>query len=220
MSLPEPASSGPAVGTAGTGYGPTPICRATAPAPTAWRGMNWTWTTGSPATGSTAARSCTPRRHAQASAVVLDLAGPPRHARSSSTGAACGSSASAAEQLVVHLDADLPPGDGFTLDIRYEGNPSPRRGPVGRSGLGGTHRRRAGRGPAQRRRRPGFPATTTRGTRQATGSPSPPTPITGPCATAGWWGTASGPAGRPGSMSRQSPWPRTWPRSRSAGTSS
>jgi aminopeptidase N len=75
--------------------------------------------------------------HAEAdrpsSAVVLDLAGL-RAVKVSLNGRRLRRFSQRAEQLVIVPDAALLPGDRFTLDIRYEGNPSPRRGLWGEVG--------------------------------------------------------------------------------------
>lgn len=68
-----------------------------------------------------------------ASAVVLDLAGL-RAVKISLNGKRVRKFSQRAEQLVVVPDAALLPGDRFTLDIRYEGNPAPRRGLWGEVG--------------------------------------------------------------------------------------
>jgi aminopeptidase N len=68
-----------------------------------------------------------------ASAVVLDLAGL-RTVKVSLNGKRVRRFSQRAEQLVIVPDAALLPGDRFTLDIRYEGNPSPRRGLWGEVG--------------------------------------------------------------------------------------
>jgi aminopeptidase N len=68
-----------------------------------------------------------------ASAIVLDLAGL-RATKVQLNGRRVRRFTQRAEQLVIHLDTPLIHGDGFTLDIRYEGNPSPRRGLWGEVG--------------------------------------------------------------------------------------
>ncbi|MDQ0679218.1 aminopeptidase N [Arthrobacter pascens] len=68
-----------------------------------------------------------------ASAIVLDLAGL-RAVKVYLNGRRVRRFTQRAEQLVVHLDTGLVPGHDFILDIRYEGNPSPRRGLWGEVG--------------------------------------------------------------------------------------
>ncbi len=62
-----------------------------------------------------------------ASAVVLDLVGL-RAGKVQFNGRRVRRFAQRAEQLVVHLEEELAAGEEFTLDIRYDGNPAPRRG--------------------------------------------------------------------------------------------
>lgn len=75
--------------------------------------------------------------HAQAqraaSAIVLDLTGL-RAVKVSLNGKKVRKFSQRAEQLVIVPDLAVVPGDRFTLDIRYEGNPSPRRGLWGEVG--------------------------------------------------------------------------------------
>jgi aminopeptidase N len=71
-----------------------------------------------------------------ASAVVLDLTGL-RAVKVSVNGKRVRRFSQRADQLVIVPDAALLPGDRFTLDIRYEGNPSPRRGLGGEGGWEG-----------------------------------------------------------------------------------
>ncbi|HET6270714.1 MAG TPA: M1 family peptidase, partial [Arthrobacter sp.] len=61
------------------------------------------------------------------SAVVLDLAGL-RATRIQLSGRKARKFSPRAEQLIVVPEAPLLPGEAFTVDIRYEGNPAPRRG--------------------------------------------------------------------------------------------
>ncbi|WP_104137388.1 M1 family metallopeptidase [Arthrobacter sp. ZGTC131] len=61
------------------------------------------------------------------SAVVLDMTGL-RALKIQLNGSRVRRFTQRAEQLVVHCEQDLEAGTEFTLDIRYEGNPSPRRG--------------------------------------------------------------------------------------------
>ncbi|MBT2530543.1 M1 family metallopeptidase [Arthrobacter sp. ISL-48] len=68
-----------------------------------------------------------------ASAIVLDLAGL-RAGKVYLDGRRVRRFTQRAEQLVVHLETALVAGDAFVLDIRYEGNPSPRRGLWGEVG--------------------------------------------------------------------------------------
>ena len=56
-----------------------------------------------------------------------------------------------AEQLVIVPDMPLPAGEVFTLDIRYEGNPAPRRGLWGEVGWEELTDGVLVAGPAQRR---------------------------------------------------------------------
>ena len=81
-------------------------------------------------------------------------------------------------KLFIWPDKELPVRSAMSVEIRYAGNPGPRFGPVGRRRLGGADRRGAGGRPAQRGRRPGSRATTTRATRPATGSRSAPIRLT------------------------------------------
>ncbi|MDQ0634614.1 aminopeptidase N [Arthrobacter pascens] len=67
------------------------------------------------------------------SAIVLDLAGL-RAVKVSLNGRRVRRFTHRAEQLVVHLETGLVRGDAISLDIRYEGNPSPRRGLWGEVG--------------------------------------------------------------------------------------
>ncbi|QCB98227.1 M1 family peptidase [Arthrobacter sp. PAMC25564] len=67
------------------------------------------------------------------SAIVLDLAGL-RATRIQLSGRKVRKFSQHADQLVVVPDAALLPGEDFTLDIRYEGNPGPRRGLWGEVG--------------------------------------------------------------------------------------
>ncbi|MCB5273140.1 Aminopeptidase N [Arthrobacter sp. SO5] len=67
------------------------------------------------------------------SAIVLDLAGL-RATKVHLSGRRVRKFSQRAEQLVVVPEAALLPGEEFTLDIRYEGNPSPRRGLWGEVG--------------------------------------------------------------------------------------
>ncbi|MEC5180263.1 aminopeptidase N [Arthrobacter sp. CG_A4] len=66
-------------------------------------------------------------------AIVLDLVGL-RASKIQFSGRRVRKFSQRAEQLVVVPDAALLPGEEFTLDIRYEGNPSPRRGLWGEVG--------------------------------------------------------------------------------------
>jgi aminopeptidase N len=67
------------------------------------------------------------------SAVVLDLAGL-RATRIQLSGRKARKFSPRAEQLIVVPEAPLLPGEAFTVDIRYEGNPAPRRGLWGEVG--------------------------------------------------------------------------------------
>ena len=67
------------------------------------------------------------------SAIVLDLTGL-RATKIQLSGRRVRKFSQRADQLVVVPDAGLLPGEEFTLDIRYEGNPSPRRGLWGEVG--------------------------------------------------------------------------------------
>lgn len=67
------------------------------------------------------------------SAIVLDLTGL-RATKVRLSGRRVRKFSQRAEQLVVVPDAALLPGDKFTLDIRYEGDPGPRRGLWGEVG--------------------------------------------------------------------------------------
>lgn len=71
---------------------------------------------------------------APASAIVLDLAGNLRATKVQLDGRKAGRFSQRAGQLVVAGQAGLQPGQRFTLDIRYEGNPAPRRGLWGEVG--------------------------------------------------------------------------------------
>ena len=68
-----------------------------------------------------------------ASAVVLDLAGL-QALKVQLNGRRLRRFVQRGDQLIIHLDSDLVPGEEFRLDIRYEGNPSPRRGLWGEVG--------------------------------------------------------------------------------------
>ena len=83
-------------------------------------------------------------------ALVLDLTGL-RATKIQLSGRRVRKYSQRAEQLVIVPEAALPAGEDFTLDIRYEGNPVPAPRVLGRGGLGGTHRRRPGGRPAERR---------------------------------------------------------------------
>ena len=67
------------------------------------------------------------------SAIVLDLTGL-RATKIQLSGRRVRKFSQRADQLVVVPEAALLPGEEFTLDIRYEGNPSPRRGLWGEVG--------------------------------------------------------------------------------------
>ena len=67
------------------------------------------------------------------SAIVLDLTGL-RATKIQLSGRRVRKFSQRADQLVVVPDAGLLPGEEFTLDIRYEGNPTPRRGLWGEVG--------------------------------------------------------------------------------------
>ncbi|HET9348412.1 MAG TPA: M1 family peptidase, partial [Arthrobacter sp.] len=67
------------------------------------------------------------------SAIVLDLTGL-RATKIQLSGRRVRKFSQRADQLVVIPDAGLLPGEEFTLDIRYEGNPTPRRGLWGEVG--------------------------------------------------------------------------------------
>lgn len=67
------------------------------------------------------------------SALVLDLTGL-RATKIQLSGKKVRKFSQRADQLIVIPDAALLPGEDFTLDIRYEGNPSPRRGLWGEVG--------------------------------------------------------------------------------------
>jgi aminopeptidase N len=69
----------------------------------------------------------------QSSAIVLDLTGL-RATKVLMPGKKVRKFNQRAERLVVVPDTALRPGDEFTLDIRYEGNPAPRRGLWGEVG--------------------------------------------------------------------------------------
>jgi len=69
----------------------------------------------------------------QSSAIVLDLTGL-RATKVLMPGRKVRKFTQRAERLVVVPDAALLPGDEFTLDIRYDGNPAPRRGLWGEVG--------------------------------------------------------------------------------------
>ncbi|MFD5279037.1 M1 family metallopeptidase [Pseudarthrobacter sp. NPDC058362] len=133
MSLPEPATSGPAAGTAIPGvlsdpYMPghgTDSYRVSRYELDLDYRMAANRLSGRAVIHATAAR--------EASAVVLDLAGL-RAIKVQLNGRRVRRFAQRAEQLVVHLDADLAPGETFTVDVRYEGNPAPRRGLWGEVG--------------------------------------------------------------------------------------
>ena len=88
-----------------------------------------------------------------------------------------------AEQLVVSTPAT--PGTRAAVHARgpVRGQSVAAPGLLGRGGLGGTDRRRAGGRPAQRRAILVSVQRPSRATRPATGSPSPPTRTTGPSAT-------------------------------------
>ncbi len=66
-------------------------------------------------------------------ALVLDLTGL-RATKIQLSGRKVRKYSQRAEQLVIVPDVVLPPGEAFTLDIRYEGNPAPRRGLWGEVG--------------------------------------------------------------------------------------
>jgi aminopeptidase N len=68
-----------------------------------------------------------------ASAVVLDLVGL-RAVKVQFNGRRVRRFSQRAEQLVVHLETALVPGEGFTVDVRYGGNPAPHRGLWGEVG--------------------------------------------------------------------------------------
>lgn len=133
MSLPEPATSGPAAGTALPGvlsdrYTPghgTDSYRVSRYELDLDYRMAANRLSGRAVIHAMAAR--------QTSAVVLDLAGL-RAVKVQLNGQRVRRFAQRAEQLVVHLDADLFPGETFTVDVRYEGNPAPRRGLWGEVG--------------------------------------------------------------------------------------
>ncbi len=61
------------------------------------------------------------------SAIVLDLTGL-RASKIQLSGRKVRKFSQRADQLVIVPDAALMPGEEFTVDVRYEGNPSPRRG--------------------------------------------------------------------------------------------
>ncbi len=69
-----------------------------------------------------------------ASAIVLDLAGMRAVKSSAQRAKGCGNSASALSSWWWSPTPPCSPGDSFTLDIRYEGNPGPRRGLWGEVG--------------------------------------------------------------------------------------
>ncbi|TLM84988.1 M1 family metallopeptidase [Pseudarthrobacter sp. NamE2] len=71
---------------------------------------------------------------APASAVVLDLMGNLRATKVQLDGRKAGRFSQRAEQLVITAQAPLQPGQHFTLDVRYEGSPAPRRGLWGEVG--------------------------------------------------------------------------------------
>ena len=133
MSLPEPATSGPAAGTAipgvlsdpyMPGHGSDSYRVSRYEVDLDYR-MAANRLSGRAVIHATAAR--------QASAVVLDLAGL-RAVKVQLNGRRVRRFSQRAEQLVVQLDAGLAAGETFTLDVRYEGNPAPRRGLWGEVG--------------------------------------------------------------------------------------
>ncbi|MGG6383178.1 M1 family metallopeptidase [Paenarthrobacter sp. NEAU-H11] len=133
MSLPEPATSGPAAGTAipgvlsdpyMPGHGSDSYRVSRYEVDLDYR-MAANRLSGRAVIHATAAR--------QASAVVLDLAGL-RAVKVQLNGRRVRRFSQRAEQLVVQLDAGLAVGETFTLDVRYEGNPAPRRGLWGEVG--------------------------------------------------------------------------------------
>ena len=133
MSLPEPASSGAAVGMAESGsrsdrYMPG---HGTSAYSVSRYELDLDYRLSANRLSARAVLHATAAR--QVSAVVLDMVGL-RVTKVAFNGRRVRRFVQRAEQLVVHLDADLGPGDSFTLDIRYEGNPSPRRGLWGEVG--------------------------------------------------------------------------------------
>ena len=84
------------------------------------------------------------------SAIVLDLTGL-RATKIQLGGRRVRRFSHRADQLVVVPDAGLLPGEEFTLDIRYEGNPTPRRGLWGEVGWEELTDGVLGGGPAERR---------------------------------------------------------------------
>ena len=102
------------------------------------------------------------------SAIVLDLAGL-RATKIQLNGRRVRRFTQRAEQLVVYPDNPLLANEAFTLDIRYEGYPAPRRGLWGE--VGWEELSDGCWSPASPTAQPpGSRATTTRGTKRATSS--------------------------------------------------
>lgn len=127
MSSPESASSGTAVGTAEPGVASDPYVahHGTAAYSVTRYELDIDYRLSSNRLSGRAVLHAVAAR--PASAIVLDLAGL-RAAKVQLNGRRVRRFTQRAEQLVIHLDTALVPGDSFTLDIRYDGNPSPRRG--------------------------------------------------------------------------------------------
>lgn len=153
------------------------------------------------------------------SAIVLDLTGL-RATKIQLGGRKVRKFSQRAEQLIVVPEAPLLPGEAFVLDIRYEGNPAPRRGLWGEVGweeltdgalVAGQPNGAASWFPCNDnpRDKASYRITVTTDA-----------PTTAPCATGCCSPAAAGPAARPGSTSRPNPCRATSPRSRSDATSS
>ena len=144
----------------------------------------------------------------------LDLAGL-RVSKASVNGAKVARHAQRAGKLELLLPAPLRAGEEFILEIRYGGTPNVRRGAWGEVGWeeladGVLVAGQPNGAP------PGSPATTTPARRRRSASPWPPMPDTAPCATGNSSGASGAQAGNSGPTRSTSPWPPTWPPSRSA----
>jgi aminopeptidase N len=132
MSFPEAASSGAAVGTAESGQSdPYMPGHGTSAYRVSRYELDLDYRLSANRLSGRAVLNAAAAR--EASAVVLDLVGL-RATKVLFNGRRVRRFVQRAEQLVVHLDSGLVPGEGFTLDIRYEGNPLPRRGLWGEVG--------------------------------------------------------------------------------------
>jgi aminopeptidase N len=132
MSLPEPARSGAAVGTTESGQSdPYMPGHGTSAYRVSRYELDLDYRLSANRLNGRAVLHATAAR--EASAVVLDLVGL-RATKVQFNGRRVRRFVQRAEQLVIHLESGLAPGEGFMLDIRYEGNPSPRRGLWGEVG--------------------------------------------------------------------------------------